>query len=188
MGKVAVKSIRLLAGTFAEEVVAAVSTGSSVSSMSERLADKLHVRKLSPTKVENMGYVAGAFLPERAIQVSCSANVKHEPSVITHPPIGEDKVTVPVAFVIMPSPFHEVVLGYDWVTAACEKVGGSVIISKDSEESRKENFIYVGLGVSTPGPGYVEGASSLDHLLTVNEKDYEKLKELVEAEGAEPIK
>jgi len=186
MGKVAVKSIRLLAGTFAEEVVAAVSTGSPVSSMSERLADKLHVNKLSPAKVENLGYVAGAFLPERAIQVSCSANVKHEPSVVPHPPIGEDKVTAPVAFMIMPSPFYEIVLGKDWLTAASNKIGGPVIISKTYEELHGKNYIHVGVGLPTQGPGYVEGASSVGHMLTVNEKDYEKLQELAEAEGAEP--
>lgn len=180
MGKLAVKSVRLLAGAFVEEVVAVVSTGSPVSSMSERLANKLHVKKLCPARVENLGFVAGGFLPERAVHVSCQASLKHEDPMILHPTIGGDKAKVPVAFMIMPSPFHEVVLGVDWLSAASNKIGGSVIISKTDETPREKNYIHVGEGEPTRGPGYVEGANSMGHLLTVNEKDYAKLKELVE--------
>lgn len=176
MREVAIRPVSLKSGDMTVEVVGLVTTGGMVSSMSERLADKLNITKESSITFSSMGCDALGYLPDRAVEVTCGVNRKA---------VGWSSLTLPVAFVIIPSSFDELVLGNDWLNPLGEKLGGSIVFNSEIPSRFTDaNYMLIDKGRPTPGPRYKEDTHSFCHLIEVNEQDGAKLKELVKrAEG-----
>jgi hypothetical protein len=160
------------------EVTALSSAAAQASSISERLAMRLGLTRTD--KIEAAGFrqwTIEAYLPSGSVDIQC----KEVSDSITLLPTR-------MALVILPSPYHEMVLGGDWLRAisdqkqccllldmAPDKVRIRFLAAELAEEVKNPHasfpedridegdFITLPWGEADNGPGYVEGQMSMSH-------------------------
>lgn len=176
---VAIVSTKLTCGSETEEVVAVYTTACGISSMSERLAQKLGVVNGQPVHIRNAGPDLFGHLPDKVVYVECAI---HRASV------GRGVISVPVAFLIMPDPYNELVLGGDWSRELelQESQMATVFGGTDSMNMPDTTYMRIHFGTPTRGPGYSpEIYMSLSHQIEVGRADKLALKKLVNDEKDE---
>jgi len=169
---VAIVPVKLTCASRTEEVVAVFTTACGISSMSERLAEKLGIVLGEAARIRNAGTRYFGHLPDRVTYVECSI---HRTSV------GNDVVSVPVAFLIMPNPYNELVLAVDWSTELYQQEPHMITYLYNGP-TREPNLTYMHIlgGVPTRGPGYsAEFACSFGHIIDIGRADKQALKQLV---------
>jgi len=174
MGKVSTKRVTLVCGEKSAEVDALITTAGQISAMSDRLAAQLNIAQKQPVQVGNYGMKSTGYLPNSATQVIVQCKVNSESS----------NITVPVAFLIIPDYFHELVLGTEWLTRVCVTSKARMIYNyedtDDLKMTREGTWIFIGSGYPTPGPGFGPNVESMCHLLVVSKENEAMLKELEE--------
>lgn len=174
---VAVASVKLTCGSRTEEVVALYTSACGISSMSERLAEKLGIVHGNAVRIKNAGTGYFGHMPDRATDVEYS---------IHRATVGEVIVSVPVAFLIIPNPYDELVLGEDWIEEMQRAEAEMVILSGWGDGpiyAPNLSYLRIFTGTPTRGPGFSpDFGGSISHIIGIEKDDKSALKKLVQDE------
>ena len=174
---VAIVPVKLTCESRTEDVVALYTTACGISSMSERLAEKLGIVHGKAELITNAGIEYYGHLPDRVVYVDCAVFRASE---------GSGVISVPVAFLIMPEPHDELVLGGEWSTELQQQEPGMAILSgpwKDPINFPGLTYMRIHTGTPTRGPGFIPGCvMSIYHIIEIEDMGIDALEKLVQEE------
>lgn len=157
-----------------EDVVALFTSACGISSMSESLAEKLGVAQGRAERILNVGAEYYGHLPDRVVYVECDIHRASE---------GSGVIRAPVAFLIMPNPYNELVLGRDWFDELGRQEPNLALVMGAGEDSPGRTYMRLDFGTPTRGPGFTPGVMSIGHIIQIGKNGIDDLKGLVQEEN-----